>query len=266
MLEVLGGRTAAEVGRHRQVDAAVLRRWVRAFVEAGTAQVTNQPDAEAAHQRDRFLSAFAHEIRSPLTVAQGWAAMLLDDDVPREDLVDSVRHLDEALSRLAERTRDIELLTAASLGRLRLRPYRLPVRDLVAGIPGIPCPLAVGGEGPDTEVHVDPDLFGPVLRDLWSAAHLQPAPRAVRLEVVSGDPWVEIRVVRDAEPIGHAVLQALFEPFESSDDTTCVTIGLYLARALTVAHGGTLGVDQDDDGAVFWVRVPHQPTTARSST
>ena len=52
------------------------------------------------------------------------------------------------------------------------------------------------------------------------------------------------------------VLQALFEPFDLNDDDTGVTIGLYLARALTVAHGGTVGVDQDEAGAVLWVRVP----------
>ena len=70
--------------------------------------------------------------------------------------------------------------------------------------------------------------------------------------------WVEVRVVRDADPIDPQVLQALFEPFDTNDDDTGVTIGLYLARALTVAHGGTMGVDQDEAGAALWVRVPRR--------
>ena len=65
-------------------------------------------------------------------------------------------------------------------------------------------------------------------------------------------------MVRDADPIEPRVLQALFDPFDLNDDATGVTIGLYLARALAVAHGGTLGVEQDDDGAVLWVRVPQR--------
>ncbi len=230
--------------------------------DAGTAQVTDQPDLETARQRDRFLSAFAHEIRSPLTVAQGWVSMLLDDDVPSGDIVDSVRHLDQALSRLADRTLDFEMLAASSLGRLRLRPYRLPIGDLVADLPGLD---GVDGEGAGTEVYVDPDFFRPVLRDLWNAARLRPEPDTVRLRVTTCARGVEIRAVRAGDPMEPSVLRALFEPFETNDDATGVTLGLYLACALTVAHGGTVGVDQGDDGAEFWVRVPHQQPTTRSS-
>lgn len=78
--------------------------------------------------------------------------------------------------------------------------------------------------------------------------------------MVTAAPWIELRVVRDADPIEPQVLRALFEPFDLNDDDTGVTIGLYLARALTVAHGGTVGVDQDDHGAVLWVRIPLRPT------
>ncbi len=64
--------------------------------------------------------------------------------------------------------------------------------------------------------------------------------------------------MRDADPIEPHVLQALFEPFDLNDDATGVTMGLYLARALAVAHGGTIGVEQDDHRAVLWVRVPQR--------
>jgi signal transduction histidine kinase len=73
---------------------------------------------------------------------------------------------------------------------------------------------------------------------------------------------VELRVERTGDPISHGVLQALFDPFDLNDDATGITIGLYLARALTVAHGGTLGLEQDDRGAVFHVRIPLVRTTS----
>jgi signal transduction histidine kinase len=258
VLEVLGGHGTAEVAHRWSVDAAVLHRWVRAFVDAGTAQVTNSPDAAAAQQRDRFLAAFAHELRTPLTVAQGWVEML-DDDLPPAASQAAVGRLRDALSRLSERTLDVELLAAASLGRLRLNPTRVSVGELAARLPGLG---EVGGQGAELELDVDAELFPRVLRDLWEAAGLRPEPRARRLDVATVEPWVELRVVRDAEPIDPQVLQALFDPFDLNDDGTGVTIGLYLARALTVAHGGTVGVDQDQDGAVLWVRVPLvHPTT-----
>lgn len=252
VLEVLHGSSVAEVAQRWSVDSAVLHRWVRAFVDAGTAQVTNRPDPRAAGQRDRFLAAFAHELRTPLAVAQGWVAMLLDDEPPPA-LSGGITRLDDALRRLAERVYDVELLAAASLGRLRVVPEPVSVGDLVSGLRGVDV---VGGEGPDLLVSVDPTLFPRVLRDLWEAGHALPAPRALRLEVGTAPPWTELRVVREADPIDPQVLQALFEPFDLNDDATGVTIGLYLARALTVAHGGTLGVEQDEHGAVLWVRVP----------
>ena len=63
-----------------------------------------------------------------------------------------------------------------------------------------------------------------------------------------------------ADPIDTQLLQALYDPFDNNDDDTGITIGLYLARALVVAHGGTLGLEQDDERAVFWIRIPAAST------
>jgi signal transduction histidine kinase len=173
VLEVLGGNAPAEVARRWSVDPALLHRWVQAFVEAGTAQVTNRPSPEAANQRDRFLTAFAHELRTPLAVAQGWVGMLLEGDVPTDAMDGTVRRLHDALGRLSERTLDVELLGAASLGRLRLAPRPVTVAELASGLPDL---AGVDGEGPDVEIVVDPELFRRVLRDLWEAGTAQPAP------------------------------------------------------------------------------------------
>lgn len=247
VLEVLAGDGVAEVAARWSVEPALVRRWVRGFVDAGSAQVTNRPAADALRERDRYLAAFAHELRTPLTTAQGWAAMLAEGDVPPAAVARTVTRLGDALERLAERVRDVELLAAASMGLLRLERERVPLGDLVP---------AVEVDGGDTVLHVDPELFRRVLRDLCGAAELAPAPRSVRIGVAAVGPWWEVAVRRDGDPIDTSVLTALFEPFELNDDGSGVTIGLYLARALVVAHGGTLGADQDQDGAVFWVRVP----------
>lgn len=258
VLEVLGGDSPSDVGRRWSVDLALLNRWVQAFLEAGTAQVTNHPGEEAANQRDRFLAAFAHEMRTPLTVAKGWASMLRGNALPPAAVPDILDRLCLALDRLSERNFDVELLAACSLGRLVIRPALVHVSDLTSGLVDL---TEVGGEGGGVQIEVDPEHFPRVLRDLWEAGSSLPTPRSLRLEVTTVDPWVEIRVVRDADPIDTRVLQALFEPFDLNDDGTGVTIGLYLARALTVAHGGTIGVDQDEHSAALWVRVPCRRST-----
>jgi signal transduction histidine kinase len=255
VLEVLEGRALDEVAAGWKVDAALLERWVAAFVAAGTSAITNRPPADQARQRDRFLAAFAHEVRTPLTVAKGWTTMLADGSLSPEMAKGSLERLHAALDRLTERALDVELMAAASLGRLTLSPERVAVADLLTEVGGEEIgPVTV--EGGEVQVTVDASLFRRVVRDLWDAAGGTPLPVSRRIEVIEDDPWTQLRVVREGAPIQPAVLQALFEPFDLNSDGTGVTIGLYLARALTVAHGGTLGVDQDEQQATFWVKIP----------
>lgn len=255
VLDVLAGQPAAVVAQQRGVDLMLLRRWTEDFIAAGTAQVTNQPDADSAHQRDRFLAAFAHEMRTPLATATGWATMLRSGALPPAAHPSVLDKLGVALDRLTERTLDVELLASCSLGRLTLNPERTAIETLTEPLAGV---SEIGGDGVTDQVWVDPDRFRRVLRDIWDAANSQPAPRARSLQVtkIAGG-WIEFRAIRDADPISPDILQALFDPFDANHDGTGVTIGLYLARALTVAHGGTLGVTQDDQHATFWVRIPH---------
>ena len=54
-------------------------------------------------------------------MAQGWAGVLEDEELA-PPLGGIVGKLADALDKLAERTLEVELLAAASLGRLRLAP------------------------------------------------------------------------------------------------------------------------------------------------
>ncbi|MGI8458759.1 MAG: ATP-binding protein [Propionibacteriaceae bacterium] len=260
VLAVLAGRSTTEVAKRNAVNPALLHRWVRAFIEAGTARVLNRPDVDAARQRDRFLAAFAHEVRAPMLVASGWAAMVREGVIPPERRDPALDRICEALDTLAERTLDVELMAAAAMGRLAIRPERVTVEDLTSGLPDL---MDIDGEGGGVTLSVDPEYFPRVLRDLWRAGSLDPAPRSLRLEVATHPPWVEVRVVRDGDPVDPQRLQALFDPFDLNADHTGVSIGLYLARALAVAHGGTIGIEQDEHCGVLWVRVPRRLPGAR---
>jgi signal transduction histidine kinase len=255
VLEVLGGRAVEDVAGEWDVDASLLHRWVRDFLVAGTGVITNRPDPDVARQRDRFLAAFAHELRTPVSIAQGWAMMLAEGDVPEEQVGDSIDKLCEALGRLSEYILDIELTASASLGRIRVNLEPVDVDALCRDLAGSPSLRS----GADLEVYADPRLLSLVLRDLWATAHRDPAPEDVAIDIIESGSWHEIRVVRHGTPISPMILKALFDPFGTNDDATGVTIGLYLARALTVAHGGFLGAEGDDERTVLLARLPRDP-------
>ncbi|RZI91998.1 MAG: HAMP domain-containing histidine kinase [Microbacterium sp.] len=254
VLAVLGGRRVEHVAQDWSIEPSLLHRWVRDFLVAGSAVVTNQPDPDQARQRDRFLAAFAHELRTPVAVARGWAMVLEEGDVPADEVAGAMDHLSKAIGRLADHVQDVDMAAAVSLGRLRVNLDALTVADLCRGLPLYDA-VRLGG---DVTVVADPQLFLRVLGDLWSTAHREPEPVQVAIEVVEGDAWVDVRVVREGVAIGPMTLQALFDPFGANDDASGVTMGLYVARALTVAHGGILAAEGDDDRTVLIARLPRR--------
>lgn len=254
VLEVLSGDSPNLVAERWGVERVLLARWVQSFVEAGTAQVTNRPIGAIAQRRDRFLTTFMHGLRSSLALAQAWAGLLQDTPSDADGLEQITAHLQTSLDQLDERVLEVQLLTAAMLGRLVPEIRRVSLAELVSGLDPVPD---VEGDGDAVEMNVDPDLFVRVLRDVRSAAtEAGKAPDSVVVEVESVHPWIEVRVVRRGEPIEPSVLHAMFEPFDGDHADERVTVGLYLARALIVVHGGTIGVDQDDDTTTFAVRIP----------
>jgi signal transduction histidine kinase len=255
VLAVLGGRSVDDVAREWSIEPTLLHRWVRDFLVAGTSVVTNRPDPDEARQRDRFLAAFAHELRTPVAVARGWAMVLAEGDVPEDEVTESMERLTDALTRLSEHILDIELATSASLGRIRVHVEPVDVAALCRELDGSPDVR----DGADLNVYADPRLLSRVLRDLWNAAHQEPVPDRVAIDVVETGSWHEIRVVREGNPISPMVVKALFDPFDANDDATGVTVGLYLARAMVVAHGGFLGAEGDDHTTVLLARLPSEP-------
>lgn len=255
VLAVLGGRSVDAVAREWDIESSLVHRWVGDFVVAGSGAITNQPDPDAARQRDRFLAALAHELRTPMAVAHGWAMTLAEGGLSEARADDSLQRLLSALARLSDHIFDVELAASTSLGLIQVDPEPVDVAELCRGLPGSPQVR----QGAGLTVHADPRLLVRVLRDLWSTIHRDPEPDTVAIDVVEAGSWHEIRVVREGSPISPMVLRALFDPFDANDDSTGVTVGLYMARALTVAHGGFLGAEGDDDSTVLFTRLPREP-------
>jgi len=262
VLAVLGGRSVEDVAHDWDVLPSLLQRWVGDFVVAGSGAITNQPDPDEARQRDRFMAALAHELRTPMAVARGWAESLDDGGLSEEQAADSLRRLLGALDRLSEHIVDVELAASSSLGLIQVDYRPVAVADLTHELPGRPGVR----RGAEILVHADPTLLARVLRDLWATAHRDPQPVSVSIDVVETGSWHEIRVVREGNPISPIILRALFDPFDANDDATGVTDGLYLARALVVAHRGFLGAEGDEHDTVLFARLPREPADAPEPT
>lgn len=220
------------------------------------------------------VSLVGHELRSPLTSIRGYSSLLRNrwdriDDADKQAMIAQIGHDAERVTRLIDELLDIGRLTT---GALTLAPGRVDLVELarmVMASVAAAAPELDGEVVAPAEVVVataDADKVEQVLTNLVENAAKYGSPEGLRIEVgpapVADDrPAMVAVTVRDRGP-GVAVddRDRIFDRgFQGERDRPTGTgLGLWIARGLVEAHGGTLTVDADPahGGAVFTFTVP----------
>jgi signal transduction histidine kinase len=230
---------------------------------------------ELQQEREVFLHTVSHDLRTPLTVIQGYA-QLLRETLLREGcgesaglMCDEVLKGAQRMSRMIEALVDVarleggQLVPKASalllgsfvqqlLGRLqgvRLKGF-LETGRLTAEIPANLSPVLA-----------DPDLLERILLNLLTnAMKYSPAESPVRLEARRKEGEIEISVIDRGEGIAPEDQSCIFERFcrpagvRRSDS---VGLGLYITRKLVEAQGGSIRVESTPgEGSTFSFTLP----------
>lgn len=208
---------------------------------------------------ERFLALVGHQIRTPITVIGGWLELLVTDQADEEQRELAVAALRRALGRLQALADDLTDVTAVSVGKLELRRELLDLGDLVSG------ELAAFDDGelhlerqpPTPVVRGDRQRLGRAVRELVAAARRRTLdPLTVRVGVDTTGPWATIDVLGMGPPPEPEALDRLFEPFEDWEGAGEAGLGLYLCRAVAVAHGGDVAADGDHEHTRLRLRLP----------
>ncbi len=244
-------------------------RWVGSVVHR--AELTAQIAESAAEQGRRvaaeeLVTVLAHDLRNYLTPIKG-RLDLLRRRAARErrpaDLADS-----EAAAGLAHLDRLIgDLLDVARLEQgmfvLSPRPVDLValVHDAAVTLEGATVGIRV--QAPDEVVcQVDPDRLRQALDNLLvNAVNHTPAGASVNLQLTTitrdSEHTAVITVADEGPGIPPELLPRLFERFVAGSGSTGLGLGLYLAKRIADAHGGTLTVDSaPGHGARFALALP----------
>jgi signal transduction histidine kinase len=235
---------------------------------------------DPADDLDAAFRAVAHEVRTPLTVAMGYASMLEQSSDPaaaRAAL--SIRRAADRINRMLLALEDVRMLDQ---DELQLEVRDLDLRQLVAGVVaeqrdlvGLPVEMTEDDEdgGPQL-VTVDEVRIAQVLANLISnAAKFSPAGTPIEVRIGpagEGRPgWVEVSVVDEGPGIAAAHLLHVFQKYGRGDRTKPGSgLGLYLARGVARAHGGeiTYRHRRSGSGSVFSLLLPSaltRPSTDR---
>lgn len=280
------GQLAAE---YRALRATVLRLWLPRVAEfnaevAGDMVRFNETIDQALAEsvltfsdqgqrtRDTFLAILGHDLRSPLATIS-WAAEVLGKQTPGPTDIRAISvRLRRSAVTMSTMVNDLLEFARVQLGGLipittvaldALEVCTGAIEDARAANPGCSFELAAAG---DLNCSADRIRLQQVLSNLLNnAAQYSPPGCAVRL-IAQGTPdALTIEVANSGSVIPAAAIGSIFEPLiQLSDDragrgrpTTSMGLGLYIAREIMVAHGGTVHVSSNEEsGTVFTVRLP----------
>jgi two-component system sensor histidine kinase KdpD len=226
--------------------------------------------AQAETLRSALLDAFAHEFKTPLatiiTASEGLrqAGALVPEQIEMAEIVES-----EA-SRLSHLT--TRLLRMARLDRAEVKP-KLERKDLAALIGRTTnqlrqqaaqrsVALDLGRER--VEVLADCELLNLALMQLLdNAVKYSSSNSVVRVRLEFGEGFASIRVTSEGAPIPVEDRERVFERFYRGSAVGHAApgsgLGLYFARKIVMAHGGSLDLDchsANDADTTFCMRLP----------
>ncbi len=241
---------------------------VRAAESVENARLYGTAQAAVAG-RDEFLSIASHELRTPLT-----ALKLAVQNLKRvlgEAAGATGRRTLEAAERQAAR---LETLVAALLDVSRIQAGRLDlsfeevdlgalVQETVAQFEEhfaqSGCPVTVRSAGP-LKGQWDRLRLGQVVTNLLSNAVKYGEGKPIEIAVQGEGEWARLSVRDHGIGLGPEVQRRLFQRFEraaSSRNYGGLGLGLYIARRIAEAHGGTVRVHSaPGEGSTFTLELP----------
>jgi signal transduction histidine kinase len=238
-------------------------RGVRRALDVARAAVT---------AREEFVSIASHELQTPLTVLKLQLQQLAQTTRSQAPAASEakLRAADAQVTRLARLVGNMLDLSRLQSGKLVLEPTDTRLEQIVRGVVAELRPMAERS-GSTLEVTVETAVQGhwdalrleQVISNLLSNAIKYGEGKPIHLKLSRQGPEAELSLRDEGVGIAPADLERLFVQFERGRQTRTqsgVGLGLYIAKQLVEAMGGSLSVSSVmNQGATFTLRLPASP-------
>lgn len=277
------------VAEYRALRASVLRLWRESCPQADRNNLNDitrfnesidQSLAEAVssythrveQSRRMFLAILSHDLRNPLNSIRGAAQLAARTPHADSSATKALAMIEKSTETITRLTDDLIDFAATGLGRampLTRNPFDLETlgrnvfEEFCFAYPQ--RTLSFHAEG-DLTGHWDAARLRQVISNLMrNALQHGAAEGTVALAIAAEEANVAISVHNEGEPIPAAIVNRIFDPLmrhATSESATqrasgSIGLGLYIAREVVVAHGGTIAVDSTaQSGTTFTVRLP----------
>jgi signal transduction histidine kinase len=247
----------------------------RAAAEEAQAQLSAQNTLliEADRLKDEFVALISHDLRTPLTSIVGYVELAMDDDVDppldpeRRGFLEVVSRSSERLLRLVD---DLLFIARLQAGRLVLDPTELDLSSLAAQSVEEARPRAEAKNvalsflsGAPVTIEVDKGRIFQLLDNLISnAIKFTPEGGRVDVRIVPKLDGAVLEVSDTGIGLAPGEAELVFDRFFRSSRTAAqqtpgTGLGLFIARAITEAHGGQISAtSREDHGTTFKLELP----------
>jgi signal transduction histidine kinase len=263
VLRLLGILRALERSRLRERLARAESEQAQRLLEA-----QNERLLEADRMKDEFVALISHDLRTPLTSIMGYVELSLDEPLEQEtrSYLEVVQRSSYRLLRLVD---DLLFVARLQSGRLDLALSRLDLSELARQ-----AAEEARGRADAKDLHLVVETNGDVPVDADRGRVFQLLDNLVSnaIKFTPDGGKVEIKVSRNGDAvlevcdtgIGFTVSEAsrVFDRFYRTDSAVLrqvpgTGLGLFIAAAITEAHGGTISAHpREGGGAVFRVELP----------
>jgi PAS domain S-box-containing protein len=229
--------------------------------------------ASTVEFRERFLGIVAHDLRNPITSMAAAAGLIQRMDGLPERAVHLSRGIATTALRMGKMISDLMDFTRARLGSgMPIDRAPVELRALVREVvdeTAVAYPERQVTLVAVTEIHGEWDgnrLAQVVGNLLKNALDYSPTgtPVTVSLFRERGGGRLLVHNRNAAGAVPREDLCGLFDPFRRTADAprrnpNGLGLGLYIAREIVLAHGGTIDAESGDDGTTFRVWLPQRP-------
>lgn len=277
------------VSEYRALRASVLRLWrescpqpdindindITRFnesIDQSLAEAVGSYTNRVEQSRRMFLAILSHDLRNPLNSIRGAAHMVsrtTNEDVSFAKALSMIERNTETITRLTS-----DLIDFASTGLGSAMPLTRSPVDLEKLGRNVFEEFCFAYPQRTLRFHPNGDLTGDfdaarlrqVISNLMGNALQHGATeKPVELAIASEESTVILSVHNEGSPIPSEMLTTIFDPLmryaksesESQKVSSSIGLGLYIAREVVVAHGGTIAVTSTAQaGTTFTVRLP----------
>ncbi len=223
-------------------------------------------------QRDAFMGMAAHDLRTPITIVQGFTDLLLDPRTPPEDYKEFVTVIRSTMQDMLSLLNNILDITAIESGRLTLKPTKVPVYEFVDRVCRLNRRIAEQ-KGIDLVTDLRPGLppftFDPqrieqVLNNLLSNAFkFSNGGTTVTMRVEQKNTeFVEFSVIDQGQGLKDDEKEKIFGAFQKGSskptgDETSTGLGLSICKRIVELHGGEIAAESEwGKGSRFYFTLP----------